>query len=120
MIKILIVEDEVPQQLLYKAELEDEGYRVETAGTADEARKKISDFKPDIVIVDIQIPGQTGLEWMSEVLENEKIPFIINSAYSHYKDDFSSWAADEYVVKSSDLTELKEAIRRVIKQHKLK
>ncbi|NLI16870.1 MAG: response regulator, partial [candidate division Zixibacteria bacterium] len=40
------------------------------------------------------------------------LPVIINSAYSSYKANFSSWLADDYVVKSPDLTELKDTIRK--------
>ncbi|MEZ4762802.1 MAG: hypothetical protein R3C26_06240 [Calditrichia bacterium] len=43
---------------------------------------------------------------------------IINSAYSHYKDNFMSWAAEEYIVKSADLSMLKNAIKRVLSSAK--
>jgi len=42
----------------------------------------------------------------------------LNTAYSNYKDDFMSWAADAYVVKSSDLTQLKTTIRAVLDKKK--
>jgi len=44
------------------------------------------------------------------------LPVILNSAYSTYKANFSSWIADDYVVKSSDLSELKSAIRKYISE----
>ena len=56
-----------------------------------------------------------GLDALRKLLSiNPNIPVIIHTAYSHYKDNFMSWAAEEYVVKSSDLTELKNAIKRVL------
>jgi hypothetical protein len=42
------------------------------------------------------------------------LPVILNSAYSTYKQDFASWMADAYVVKSADLTELKDTIKDVL------
>ena len=49
---------------------------------------------------------------------NACLPVIINSAYSHYKDNFMSWAAEEYIVKSADLSMLKNAIKRVLSSAK--
>jgi YesN/AraC family two-component response regulator len=66
--------------------------------------------------MDILLPNMNGLDTIREMLNSDpKLHVIINSAYSHYKDNFLSWAADDYVVKSSDLSELKDAIKRVIR-----
>ncbi len=46
--------------------------------------------------------------------KNKDIPIIINTAYCNYKDNFMSWAADAYIVKSSDLTELKNKIKELL------
>ncbi len=48
--------------------------------------------------------------------KNLGIPIIINSAYSRYKDNYMSWIADAYIVKSSDLTELKNKIKKLLKK----
>jgi DNA-binding response OmpR family regulator len=54
---------------------------------------------------------------MGHILSKDKsIPIIINTAYSNYKDNFMSWAADAYIVKSSDLTELKNKIKELLKK----
>ena len=109
--KLLIVEDSVNLGLLYKQELEDDGYEVEIAETGREALKlfKINSF--DLVILDLFIPEMDGLEVLSHLLViNDKIPVIINTAYMSYKENFISWTADAYVLKSSDLSELKEKI----------
>lgn len=113
--KILIVEDEPVQQLLYKEEISDWGYTVEIAGDEGEARRKVTSFQPDLLIMDIRLPGKNGLELIREFLkEAPQLKVIIHSAYSHYKEDFLSWAAEEYIVKSSDLSELRKAIERVL------
>ncbi len=52
---------------------------------------------------------------MDMILSKHKgIPIIINTAYSIYKDNFMSWVADAYIVKSSDLTELKNKIKELL------
>ncbi len=56
-----------------------------------------------------------GIETMGRILsKNKEIPIIINTAYSNYKDNFMSWVADAYIVKSSDLSELKNTVQEVL------
>lgn len=112
--KILIVEDEAAQRLLYEAELSDMGNQVLLASDGVEAVKMVREENPDIVILDLMMPNMHGLDALRKVLSiNPSIPVIIHTAYTHYRDNFMSWAAEEYVVKSSDLSELKNAVRRV-------
>ncbi len=113
--KILVVEDEESQRILYEEELTEMGYDVRLAATGEEALQMARKERPDLVILDIMMPGMSGLETLREMLNDDpRVPVIIHTAYSHYKDDFMSWAAEEYIVKSSDLTELKNAVRRIL------
>ncbi len=113
--RILIVDDEANIRELYKQELADDGYEVETVGSAEEAEKAIGARRPDLMILDIELPGRDGLEYLREVMEMERdLPILINSAYDSYKDDFASWAAEAYFVKSSDLDPLKRKVRELI------
>ncbi|MBN2695083.1 response regulator [bacterium] len=115
--KILIADDERNIRLLYRTEFEHEGYEVELAENGMECLKKIETFKPDLVILDIRMPGIDGLETLNQILgKNNVLPVIINSAYSAYKDNFMSWSADAYIVKSSDLTELKEKVKELLSE----
>ncbi len=77
--------------------------------------------RPDLVIMDINLPEKMdGIESMSKILgANKDIPVIINTGYSEYKDNFMSWAADAYVLKSSDLTPLKEAISQALGKRRM-
>jgi DNA-binding NtrC family response regulator len=114
--KVLVVEDEKNLLELYKNELEDEGYEVIPVDNGDDVLNKVKDSHPEVVILDIRLGGTEGLE----VLEQRKdydmnLPVILNSAYATYKANFSSWMADEYVIKSPDLTELKTTIKKYIK-----
>jgi len=113
--KLLIVDDEKNIRLLYKREFEFEGYEIELAENGMECLRKIESFKPDLVILDIRMPGIDGLETLNQILgKNNVLPVVINSAYSSYKDNFMSWSADAYVVKSSDLTELKTKVKELL------
>jgi len=117
--KILLVDDEENLLMLYKQELLEEGYQVVTAGDAREGIEKIKQEDLDVVIMDIRMPAMDGLEAIGKILGMKKdIPIILNTAYSNYKEDFMSWAADAYVVKSSDLTQLKNTIRNVLDKKK--
>jgi len=113
--KILVVDDEKNIRNLYEKELQDEGYAVTLAGNGREALEHFNSDRPDLVVLDIRMPGMDGLEALGKLLaEDPKVPVVLNSAYSSYKDNFLSWSADAYVVKSSDLTELKDTIRRLL------
>jgi CheY-like chemotaxis protein len=115
MTTILLVEDDKNQRLLYEQELMHEGYEVVTASNGKEALEKVQEKLPDIVIMDINMPKMDGIEAMGRILgKNKEISVIINTAYSNYKDSFMSWAADAYIVKTSDLSELKEKIKEVL------
>jgi len=115
MTTILLVEDDKNQRLLYELELKQEGYEIITATNGKEVLEKIEEQLPDIIIMDINMPKMDGIEAMGRILSrNKDIPVIINTAYSNYKDSFMSWAADAYIVKSSDLSELKDKIKEVL------
>jgi CheY-like chemotaxis protein len=115
--RILVVDDEEPIRLLYQQELEEEGYAVEIASSAQEAFDILEKFAVDLVILDIKMPGMNGIEVMQKIVGKERnIPIIINSAYPHFKDSYMTWVAEEYVVKSSNLQELKDKIKQIINQ----
>ena len=110
--KILVVDDEVNQALLYEQELSEEGYDVDLAHSGEEAIEQVQKIRYDLVVLDIGMPEMDGLEVLEKMLGIDKnLSVILNTAYPSYKDNFMSWAADAYVVKSSDLTELKGKIK---------
>jgi len=115
--KILVVEDEEGLRLFYEEELTSEGYEVITARNGKEAIQRLEEGSPDLIILDIVMPVMDGMEALSRILRKDrKIPIILNSSYSAYRDDFMSWAADAYVTKSTDLTELKTKIQDLLKK----
>ncbi|MFZ3072292.1 MAG: response regulator [Thermodesulfobacteriota bacterium] len=118
--RLLIVDDEDGIRLLYKEELEEEGYDTEIASSGEEALEKLKDAKVDLVLLDIKMPGMDGVEVLRRIKEKWKsLPVILCTAYPHYKQEFGTWASDAYVVKSSDLKELKAKIKDILKNKKL-
>ncbi len=113
--KILVVDDEENQRRLYSQEFEADGYEVIEAENGRVALEKAASEKPDIVILDICMPGMDGIEALGRILSADyRIPVVLNSAYGAYRKNFMSWAADAYIVKSADLTELKATVRDIL------
>ena len=113
--KVLIVDDEEDLCHLYREELESEGYSVRAVNEVPDAMRIVQEDPPDVVVMDIRMPRIDGIEAMGRMLSiRNDLPVILNSAYSFYQDDFRAWPAADYVIKSSDLTELKGAIRKAL------
>jgi len=114
--KILVVDDDPSIRMLYKEELEDEGYDVVAASSGEEALRLFEEEDPDLVTLDILMPDMDGIQVLRKMKEKKpRLPIIMSTAYD-YRDDFAVWASEAYVVKSSDTTELKETIKRLLKK----
>ena len=115
MARILIVDDEEHIRTLYTLELEDEGHQVLALETGKDLPAQIDLFQPGVVVLDIKMVDVSGLDVLQEVRDKYyDLPVILCSAYGSYKGDLKSIAADYYVVKSSDLSELKEKIHNAL------
>ncbi len=112
--KILIVDDDQNILRLYKEELEEEGYNVVTASTGQEAMEQFERESPDLVTLDILLPDVDGIKLLRQMKEKRpRMPVIMSTAYD-YRDDFAVWASEAYIVKSSDLSELKNTIKKLM------
>lgn len=115
MSKILVVDDEANICVLYSEELAEEGYEVVTANNTTEAVERLQEGQFDLAVLDIKLKNESGIDLLQKLVkERHDMPVILCSAFSCYKDDFSAWLADGYVVKSGDLSELKQEIARVL------
>ncbi|RLC27212.1 MAG: response regulator [Deltaproteobacteria bacterium] len=111
MAKILIVDDEEHIRYLYSEELSESGYEVITADSGYKLMERIREEKPDLIVLDIKMVGYDGLDLLQEIRNNfYDLPVVLCTAYDTFKRDMKSIAADFYVIKSFDLTELKTKV----------
>jgi DNA-binding NtrC family response regulator len=117
--KVLCVDDDFSLLRLYQDELSEEGYKVILAKDGKEALGKFEKEKPQVVVMDIRMPVMDGIETLTAMMgKDRQIPVILNTAYPQYRENFMTWGAEAYVIKSSDLTELKQKIREVLDKRK--
>jgi len=113
--KILIVDDESAVCLLYQQELTFEGYEVITVGDCEGLMETIAQQRPDLIVLDIKIGKVNGLDILQYIRNTYyNLPIILCTAYPAFKYDLKSVAADYYVVKSPDLSELKHKIKKAM------
>jgi DNA-binding response OmpR family regulator len=113
--RILVVDDEENIRELYRDELAEEGYRVELAENGIQALAKFESFRPDLVLLDVMMPGMDGIEVLRRIREkNPSIPVLLLTAFGEFKQDFNTWASDAYIVKSADVSELKQTVRQLL------
>lgn len=112
---ILIVEDDESERILYEEIFKEEGYQVEIVPDGETAMKRIREQHYDLVVLDINMPGKDGVDVLRETMGvDHKLPVILNTAYPAYKDNYTTWSAAAYVVKTSDPTELVQTVRNVL------
>jgi DNA-binding response OmpR family regulator len=115
--KLLIVEDDPSLRKLYEAEFTEEGYTVTGVGSGAAAIETIRRNDPQAVVLDIRLGDMNGLDLLRGILqERPHIAVVLNSAYPGFKQNFASWSADQYVIKSSDLSELKGAVASALRK----
>ncbi|MCK4856982.1 MAG: response regulator [candidate division Zixibacteria bacterium] len=112
---IMCVDDEANLLKLYEHELGEEGYQVIAAADGNTALAALASNEIDLVVLDIRMGEFDGLQVLGEIRKNNPdLPVLLHSAYSTYKHDFQSWLANDYLVKSADLAELKAKIRELL------
>jgi DNA-binding response OmpR family regulator len=111
MAKILIVDDEEHIRFLYSEELSEAGYEVITADSGYKLMERIEDEEPDLIVLDIKMVDYNGLDLLQDIRNKfYNMPVVLCTAYDTFKEDMKSIAADFYVIKSFDLSELKSKI----------
>lgn len=118
---VLVVDDESEIRLLYRTELEENGYKVFEASNSIECFQVLDKEAIDVILLDIKLKGESGIDILQEITKKYKnVKTILATAYSAYQDDFSTWLADGYWVKSpSALESLIAEIATVVKKNKV-
>jgi len=115
MARILLVDDQEYIRLYYREALSEEGHEVFTFGSGHNLLRMIDFLQPEVVILDIRLVDYDGLELLQDIRKRfYDLPVVLCTAYDTYKYDEKATAADSYVIKSFDLSELKTAIHRAI------
>jgi DNA-binding response OmpR family regulator len=110
--RILVVDDEKAIRILYAEELTEEGYEVIATGDGSNLMELMEKKRPDLVLLDIELGEVDGLNLLQDIRNTYcDLPVVMCTAYPEFKYDLKSIAADYYVVKSSDLRELKRKIK---------
>ncbi|MCX5711473.1 MAG: response regulator [Candidatus Omnitrophica bacterium] len=118
--KILIIEDEVDQVLLLRTRLEANGYEIVSAFDGKEGLKKVADTKPDLILLDIMLPGIDGFYVFKRLKDDPKysnIPVIIITAVGDPDIEKKSAAigADACIRKPYESEDLVEKVKKLIK-----
>lgn len=112
---ILVLDDDEAIRMLYADELSEEGYEVIACGNVSRVMSLIEENRPDLIVMDIRLGKHNGLDLLQDIRNTYyDLPVILCTAYPAFKYDMKSIAADYYVVKSSNLAELKSKIKTAI------
>lgn len=119
--KVLVVEDEVSINDILTSALKSDGYNVKSAFSSMEARQLLESFKPDLAMLDVNLPDENGFDLCKFVNEKYSIPIVILTARNDIVDKILGLelGADDYITKpfhiKEVLTRVKVALRRVEK-----
>lgn len=115
--KILIVDDEPNVRLVYKEVLSEKGYEVLEAESSRETFDILNRESIDLLVLDIKLRYESGLDILQRVSKQfPQIPVVLCSAYISFQNDYTSWLADSYIVKSSDPEDLLKEIEKIIEK----
>jgi two-component system NtrC family response regulator len=114
---VLVVDANSRLCLLYRMEMEAQGYKVVCANNGHEALQQIEYRNFDIAVVDVILPDVNGIELVQEIsAHHQNLPIIVNTSYPYRKSYIQKWGVDAFVLKSSDLNELLNKITYLL-QH---
>ncbi len=110
---ILVVDDDAPQRELLAGVVQSLGFRPVLAGSAEDGLAVIRDAPPAMVLLDVRLPGITGIEALAEIRAHfHELPVLLITAYADVREAVAAMkgGADDYLTKPVDLDELKTAI----------
>jgi len=122
--KVLVVEDEANLREILKFNLEKEGYLTEAAMDANEALIFLDEFMPDIILLDLMLPGLKGIQFLRLIKENPKykhIPIVVVSAKNSESDIVNALetGADDYITKPFSIKILLTKLKIILKRQNI-
>jgi len=112
---VLIVEHNRNLRLLIEEELASEGYHTLTAASAPEAIERLNARTPDLVVLDLRLPGTHGARLAEDLRAiHPRLPIVVHTGDAAYHQNFEPRAADACVLKSSNLRKLTDTIRHIL------
>ena len=116
---ILVVDDDDGIRSLVKKYLIENKYLVTTAKSAEDALQKIEIIEFDLIILDIMMPGKSGLQFLKEIRVNSRMPILMLTAMSSTENRISGLenGADDYLVKPFQPKELILRIKNILKRN---
>ncbi len=117
--RILIVEDDNDIVDVLRRTLRAEGYEVRSGGDGPQGLEIASEFMPDLVVLDLGLPGMDGLEVCAKLREDSEVPILMLTARADTEDRVTGLdsGADDYLVKPFERTELLARIRALLRRH---
>ena len=115
---ILVIDDDTRLRDLLHKFLSENGYRVTTAAEADEAYRKLSVFEFDLLVVDVMMPGQNGLEFTERLRRESAVPILLLTAMGEAKNRIDGFekGADDYLAKPFEPRELLLRISAILRR----
>lgn len=111
--KILVIDDDADMRELMNKALGKEGYDIHLARSASDGIALLQQESFDLVVLDIKMPEMDGVEALREIINiQRKLPVVLHSSCEHYRDNYLTWVAADYVLKTGDFTELKKVLAR--------
>jgi two-component system, OmpR family, KDP operon response regulator KdpE len=111
--KILIVDDEPQARRVLRTALVAQGFEVNDARSGEEALDRLREEPPDVILLDLKMPGMGGIEACREIRASSEVPIIVVSAKNSRKDRAEAFeaGADQYVTKPCGIEEVVARIR---------
>ena len=115
---VLVVEDDEGNRLLVRRVLEDAGHFVVEADDGPTALRALATTNPDLVVLDLGLPGQDGLEVLSRIRDAAEIPVLVLTARSGETERVTGLdaGADDYMVKPYSVAELAARVRALLRR----
>jgi len=115
---VLVVDDEAAIAEAVRARLESEGYRVLVAGDGPDAIRVCDAESPDLVVLDLMLPGMDGLEVCKRIQRDRWVPVLMLTARTEEADKVAGFAvgADDYLTKPFSLRELAVRVRAILRR----